>query len=106
MLHELRIYQIFAHNREAFHARFRGHAMPLFKRCGFNFVGLWECEGEEGLEFVYLLEWPDITARKTAWDLFFADEDWKETKRRTAAEHGDLVGKTSSRLLRPTTYGA
>ena len=63
MLHELRIYQIFPHNREAFPARFRDHALP-------------------------------------AWDLFFADEEWKETKRRTAAEHGELVGKTSSRLLR------
>jgi hypothetical protein len=106
MLHELRIYQIFAHNREAFHARFRDHALPLFRRCGFSFAGMWECEGEEGLEFVYLLEWPDLASRKAAWDLFFADEAWKETKRRTAAEHGDLVGKTSSRLLRGAPYKA
>ena len=67
---------------------------------------MWQCDGEDGPEFVYLLEWPDEAARQAAWDLFFADEDWKETKRRTAAEHGELVGSTNSRLLRATEYNA
>jgi len=38
MIQQLRIYEIFEHNKEAFQARFRDHAMRIMKRYGFAFV--------------------------------------------------------------------
>jgi len=31
-------------------------------------------------EFVYLLAWPDKTAKSAAWAEFMADEAWNESK--------------------------
>ena len=52
MIHQLRTYEIFEHNKAAFHARFRDHAMRLMAGYGFNFVGMWESRGEERTAFV------------------------------------------------------
>jgi hypothetical protein len=41
---------------------------------------------------------------RDAWERFLADEEWREIKRRTAAEHGDLVGEIEDRVLRLTVY--
>ncbi|WP_309435330.1 hypothetical protein [Chryseobacterium sp.] len=38
----------------------------------------------EKTEFVYLLEWKDEAAMKTACEGFMADKEWKEIKARTA----------------------
>lgn len=54
-------------------------------------------------EFVYLLRWPDVATKECAWVSFLADEEWKEVKRRTNAEHGDLVGEIEGRTLVATT---
>jgi hypothetical protein len=32
MIHQLRIYEIFENNKDAFHARFRDHAARIMKR--------------------------------------------------------------------------
>lgn len=106
MLQELRIYEIFEHNREAFHARFRDQAMPRMRRLGFRFDGLWESRNDGRLEFYYLLSWPDEATRKRAWEALLNDPDWKRVKQDTAAKHGELVGGTQTRLLTPTDYGA
>jgi hypothetical protein len=34
-----------------------------------------------------------------------ADDEWKEIKRLTSAQHGDLVGAIEDRVLHPTDYG-
>ena len=52
MIHQLRIYEIFEHNKEAFHARFRDHAARLMKTHGFRIVDMWGSRGEQRLEFV------------------------------------------------------
>jgi len=105
MLHELRIYEIFDHNRTAFHARFRDHALPRMRRLGFRFEGLWESRDGGRLEFFYLLAWPDEATRKAAWDSLLNDPEWQRIKQETAARHGDLVGQTQTRLLTATDYG-
>jgi hypothetical protein len=51
-----------------------------------------------------LLIWSDEAARDAAWATFLADEEWRDIKRRTAAEHGDLVGEIEDRLLVLTGY--
>jgi hypothetical protein len=104
VVRQLRIYEIFEHNKAAFHARFRDHAMRIMKRYGFRFVALWESRSGERTEFVYLLEWPDVATKEAAWRGFMADEEWKEIKRVTNAEQGDLVGEIEDRLLLETPY--
>ena len=104
MIHQLRVYQIFDHNKQAFHDRFRDHAWRIMRGYGFTVVGFWESSGPRGTEFVYLLEWPDVATMRSAWTAFLADEEWKEIKRVTAARHGDLVGEISEWTLTPTDY--
>ena len=106
MIQQLRIYEIFEHNKAAFHARFRDHAMRIMRKYGFEFLSLWETKIDGRTEFVYLLRWPDEATRETAWRRFMADAEWKEIKRVTKAEHGDLVGGIQDRLLTPTAYSA
>jgi heme-degrading monooxygenase HmoA len=104
MIHQLRIYEIFEGNKAAFHARFRDHAARIMRRYGFQFVAMWEARREARTEFVYLLAWPDEAAMRNAWSTFMADAEWKEIKRITSAEHGDLVGGIEDRTLRLTDY--
>src|SRR5688572_15021655 len=104
MIHQLRIYEIFEHNKSAFHTRFRQHAARIMRRYGFEIVAMWEAKTDRRTEFVYLLAWPGEIEKTAAWAAFMADEEWKEIKRVTSAEHGDLVGQIEDRLLTPTGY--
>lgn len=106
MIHQLRIYEIFEHNKSAFHARFRYHAMRIMQRYGFEIVAMWEARNPQRTEFVYLLVWTDETAKSAAWSTFMADEEWKEIKRVTNAQYGDLVGSIDDRVLILTNYSA
>lgn len=104
MIHQLRIYQIFDHNKQAFHQRFRDHAARIMRRHGFRIVAMWEAVGAGSPEFVYILEWPDEAGKTRAWAQFMADEEWARIKRETAAEHGPLVGEIQDRTLVLTGY--
>jgi heme-degrading monooxygenase HmoA len=99
MIHQLRIYEIFDHNKAAFHARFRDHAMRIMRKYGFEIVAMWEARHAQRTEFVYLLAWPDEAAKEAAWANFMADEEWKQIKRVTSAQYGDLVGSIEERML-------
>ena len=104
MIHQLRSYEIFEHNKAAFHERFRDHAMRIMRTYGFDILAMWEAQTDERTEFVYLLTWPDEPTMREAWGKFLADEEWKEIKRVTSAQHGDLVGEIEDRMLVPTSY--
>ena len=104
MIHQLRIYEIFEHNKAAFHTRFRDHAMRIMRKYGFEIVAMWEARNEQRTEFVYLLAWPDEASKNAAWTKFMADEAWKEIKRVTSVQHGDLVGSIEDRVLFLTNY--
>jgi hypothetical protein len=104
LIHQLRVYEIFERNKAAFHARFRDHAMRIMRKYGFEFVAMWESTTDRRTEFIYLLTWPDVATKEAAWTAFRADEEWKDIKRMTAAEHGDLVGEIEDRVLTPTAY--
>ena len=58
-IHQLRIYEIFEGNKQAFHDRFRDHAMRIMAKYDFKIVAIWETRRGDRTEFVYLLEWPD-----------------------------------------------
>jgi len=105
MIQQLRIYEIFEHNKTAFHTRFRDHAARIMRsRYGFQIVAMWETTFRDRTEFVYLLEWPDEAAKTAAWAAFMADQEWSDIKRVTHAEHGLMVGQIEDRLLVPTGY--
>lgn len=104
MIHQLRIYEIFEHNKAAFHARFRDHAVRIMKRHNFNILAMWEARTAERTEFVYLLEWPDEDMMTKRWASFMSDQEWSDIKDRTAAEHGKLVGEIQSRVLYRADY--
>jgi hypothetical protein len=104
MIHQLRFYEIFEHNKAAFHDRFRDHAMQIMRPYGFNILALWETKTPQRTEFVYLLAWPDEATMRSAWSSFLTDEEWKEIKRLTSTQHGDLVGEIEDRVLVLTDY--
>jgi heme-degrading monooxygenase HmoA len=104
MIHQLRIYEIFQHNKAAFHQRFRDHAVRIMQTYGFHILAMWETRTDRRTEFVYILEWADQSAMHDAWAKFMADQEWKEIKRITSAQHGDLVGEIEDRVLIPTDY--
>jgi len=104
MIHQLRIYQIFDHNKHAFHQRFRDHGARIMRRHGFRIVAMWEASGAGSPEFVYILEWPDEDSKARAWEQFMADEEWARIKRETAAERGSLVGEIADRTIMLTDY--
>lgn len=104
MIHQLRIYEIFEHNKAFFYSRFRDHATRIMARYDFRIVTMWEAQTEHKTEFVYLLVWPDEETKNAAWRGFMADEEWKEIKRVTGSKHGDLVGAIEERTLVPTNY--
>ena len=105
MIQQLRIYEIFEHNKAAFHARFRDHAARIMRsRYSFQIVAMWETKFGERTEFVYILEWPDEAAKTAGWAAFMADVEWSEIKRATHGEHGLMVGQIEDRLLCPVDY--
>jgi hypothetical protein len=103
-VHQLRIYEIFDHNKQAFHDRFRDHAMRIMKKYDFNIVAMWEAKNGARTEFVYLLEWPDEATMKDRWAKFMADQEWKDIKKETAAKYGNIVGEIQDRTLNLTSY--
>lgn len=62
------------------------------KRYGFEIQAFWEAEEDGRPVFVYLLSWADEDAKTKAWEAFMADQEWKDIKAQTGAEHGQLVG--------------
>ena len=103
MIHQLRIYEIFEANKDAFHARFRDHAARIMKRHGFDIVAMWEANAEARTEFVYLLRWSDEEAKTAAWTAFMADQEWADIKTATR-DRGSLVGGIEDRTLAVTDY--
>ena len=104
VVHQLRIYEIFDHNKQAFHDRFRDHAMRIMARYDFRIVAMWEAKNGARTEFVYLLEWPDQATMKDRWAKFMADAEWAGIKKETTASHGRLVGEIQDRTLHLTSY--
>jgi hypothetical protein len=103
-IYQLRIYEIFEGNKQAFHERFRDHAVRIMAKYDFKIVAMWESATNERTEFVYVLEWPDAGTMKDRWSRFMADQEWADIKKKTAAAHGRLVGTIEERVLRLTSY--
>ncbi|MBM0108116.1 NIPSNAP family protein [Steroidobacter sp. S1-65] len=104
VIHQLRVYEIFENNKQAFHERFRHHAMRIMAKYDFKIVAMWETQLHGRTEFVYLLQWPDQITLQDRWAKFMADKEWAEIKKRTGAQHGKLVGDIEDRIMTVTDY--
>ena len=104
MIHQLRIYEIFPSNKDAFHDRFNDHAARIMRGYGFNILAMWETKTEKRLEFVYLLAWPDEATRRARWDAFMADEEWKAIKQETGKRYGISSARSRTGFSTPTNY--
>lgn len=103
-IYQMRIYEIFERNKEAFHARFRDHAARIMKRYDFHIVAMWEAETQRRTEFVYIIRWPDDATMKRQWSQFMSDPEWDRIKQESAQEHGEMVGRIEERVMRLTSY--
>ena len=74
-VYQLRIYEIFEHNKAAFHERFRDHAVRIMKKYDFTIRSMWESRHDGRTEFVYLLEWPSEAVMKDRWAKFMSDQE-------------------------------
>lgn len=104
MIEQLRIYEIFDGNKEAFHARFRDHAARIMKTHGFDIAAMWEAKTKDRTEFVYVLRWPDEATMRERWARFMQDAEWSRIKDSSAAEHGRMVGAIEERVMQRTSY--
>jgi hypothetical protein len=105
VIQQPRSYEIFEHNKAAFHARFCDHAARIMRtRYDFKIVAVWETKPADRSECAYLLEWADEATKIAAWSAFMADAEWAEIKRVTRAEHGLMVGQVEDRSLTPVDY--
>jgi hypothetical protein len=104
VIHQLRIYEIFDSNKNAFHDRFRDHALRIMARYDFKIVATWESKKDNRTEFVYLLEWPDRETMADRWEKFLLDQEWIKIKRETSEIYGPLVGDIQDRTLYLTDY--
>ena len=104
VVHQLRIYEIFDNNKQAFHARFREHAMRIMAKYDFKILAIWETQHNGRTEFAYLLQWPDRATLTDRWAKFMADPEWAAIKKRTGAQHGQMVGEIQDRVLDVQDY--
>ncbi|SFC11596.1 NIPSNAP protein [Bosea sp. CRIB-10] len=104
MIEQLRIYEIFESNKDAFHARFRDHAARIMKTYGFDIAAMWEAKTKDRTEFVYVLRWPDEATMRESWARFMQDAEWSRIKDSSAAEHGRMVGAIEERVMQRTSY--
>lgn len=103
-LQQLRIYEIPRANEGVFHNRFRDHALRIMARHGFAVRSIWRSEHADKVEFVYLLDWPDVSAMDAAWAAFLADPEWIAIKKETAARDGKYVESVAVRTLEPVAW--
>lgn len=103
-MYQLRIYKVNPEKREAFHDRFKNHAMRIMKKYEFSIVAMWESFTEADLEFIYILDWPDIETMKQQWEAFLADQEWIDIKKKMDLDIGEPVLQATGRILNPIEY--
>ena len=103
---ELRTYTAAPGKLDALNARFRDHAIALFKKHGMEVVGFWEPTDKEagaGEKLVYLLAHPSREAAQANWKAFREDPEWVRVKAESETG-GALTAKVESVYLAGTPY--
>lgn len=104
-LHQLRIYQINPKLKNEFDIRFRDHASRIMHKHGFEIVAMWYAESVEGLEFIYILRWPDEATKEKKWATFMSDNEWDKIKHESREKHGEMVlAKVRDQIISETDW--
>ena len=103
-LHQLRIYELNRANHGPFHQHFQEHALRIMKKYDFQVLDMWESDTGDKLQLIYLLAWPDSKTMEERWRAFLADQEWVDIKKRTGAEHGQLVKSAEGQPLVRLSY--
>lgn len=100
---EMRTYYAAPGKFEAMQARFRDHALRLFKKHNITSIGYWVPAENPDHKLIYILAWPDRAAREAAWKAFMADPQWQAAFK-ASEKDGKLVAKVESLLLQATDF--
>ncbi len=100
---ELRIYEASEGKLEALTARFRDHTTTFFEKHGIENIGYWVPSKNADNQFIYILAYPSLEARKASWKAFLGDPDWKKAKKASEVD-GKLVQKIDSQFMTTTEY--
>jgi hypothetical protein len=97
MIYELRTYWAAPGKLGALINRFRNLTLNVFKRHQMEVVGFWTPDPatEESGDLVYILRFPDETAKINAWNAFRNDPDWIQG-REASEKYGKLAIKVTS----------
>lgn len=102
-LYELRTYYPEPGRRDDLLARFRDHTADLFERHGMTNVAYWTPIDPDDDRLIYVLSYPDSTAREAAWDGFLNDPDWIAARDASEAD-GPLVDRIESTFMTTTDF--
>lgn len=90
-LYEIRTYHCNEGKRPDLIARFQNHTTGIFEKHGMENIGYWlPTENENDL--IYILAFPNKTARNLAWKDFIADDEWKTVAAASEANGKILTG--------------
>ncbi len=102
---ELRVYSIGPGKAQVLHDRFAKETLPLFAKHGMTNIGYWTpVVGGYSNDLYYLLGYPSLAQRETAWAGFTSDPEWQAVSRASADKHGVLVENITNIILRPTAF--
>ncbi len=102
-LYELRTYHALPGKLDSLLARFRDHTTKLFEKHGMTNIGYWVPVENKDNILVYLLAYPDRTAREASWKGFGGDAEWKQVAA-ASEKDGRLVGKVDQLFLSATAF--
>lgn len=103
---ELRIYSVLPGKLDAFRARWRDHAVPIYERHGLHSLGWWVAEQKDAAgndQFVCLLAGESLDAIQKSITDFHADPEWQRVVQETEQD-GKLRSRVEALKLTPTTF--
>lgn len=100
---ELRTYFAAEGKLDALNLRFKAHTCGLFTRHGMTNVAYWMPVSNPDRKLIYLLSYPDRTARDVSWKAFSSDPEWIAAQTESQ-KGGKLVDKVESRFLTLTDF--
>ncbi|MEP7324298.1 MAG: NIPSNAP family protein [Saprospiraceae bacterium] len=95
---ELRIYHCEDNKLPDLIARFQNHTTKLFERHGMENIGYWLPTAADNNSLYYILAYPTMAARDSAWKHFGNDEEWKKVRAESEV-NGKIVKSVETLFL-------
>ncbi len=103
---DLRVYSVLPGKLDAFRARWRDHAVPIYERHGLHSVGWWVAEKKDPDghdQFVCLLAGQSVESIKNSISKFHQDPEWQRVENETEKD-GKLRSGVDALKLLPTNF--